>query len=799
MKHRSSAHSFRRSPKRSHSNIQTRRTLATLKAHQCPAPTFSSWSQWFFSRAQCGISLSVIIFSLFGIAWKVKGAEPIENAVQQLISDADASDEAIRKAASYRLSQMRPPPKEALPALIKGLDDQEHQVWFNSITAIARIGPDAKEAIPALIEQLQKSSGGRSSRQRWYRTAFALGSIGPAGFNALKEALASDRSHVRSGAAKAIAWVGPAAEEFVPLLVEKLGDENSDVREYAAEALGSIGDSALESVMENLRAEQPDIRQAAALASQALGKTSPSIFNDLYAALEKETDSATEARFIQTLSRLRCSSPEFIATLVSRLSHDSDAIRQEVFDALLLMEPPQLTSVPPIIELLHSEHPNDQKHAVSLLGRIGPAAGAAATHLIALRSDPSDTETAQSCQSALVQIGAPSVAPLLDVINDMQNSEKQFDWAVDCLIALGEQAVPELAETLTSNKPFVRNNALQILHRIGPKAELAVPDLSRVAQSENSKERSLAIFAMAAIPAPVDTLRPLAETAIVDDNLDIRRAGATAMAALQSDARPSLPLLMKALEDADEVVAANSAKALGFIGPEAKPAVPGLQQRLNEAPLPVRLEVIRAFGGLGEAATPVLPQLIRLLSEGTPELQTAVAASLGRLGETAQEALPGIKKTLDHENAGARLAALDAFLHLENDSRSTLPILTNILFDADLSVRHLAADSLGQLGRRAQSAEPYLFGLLREPKDVTAALGALRDIRASNVELLTGVLIHNEWQVRQFAAGRLGQLGSRATNAIPELQRLTDDEHDNVSRTARFAVRSIQRAARSRR
>ncbi|MCF7762322.1 MAG: HEAT repeat domain-containing protein [Verrucomicrobia bacterium] len=726
----------------------------------------------------------------------VWAAEPSGPDIAKLLSDLTSGDKAVRRDASYKISQQRPPDREAVPALIEALDDQDDQVWFNSITALARIGPDAGDAVPALITQLEKSSTSRYSLQVWYRAAFALGSIGQPAFPALSEALAHQKPFVRSGAAKALQWVGPKADSFVPLLIHALGDEDPNVREQAAISLGAIGGPAHQPVLHTLASDRPVVRQAAALALQWLGISGEAEFTVLLDAEERETDADTRAVFLRTLSKLHCASPRFVARLVLHLEHDSETVRNEVANAFILMEPPESTSVPALGLLVENDGANIRKEAAFLLGRIGPSAAPVIPQLIKLRSSDTDAETATAVETALVQIGNAAVPALLEVVAASFASKQPSSWAADCLRALGTETVPALIGMLRSGDSDSRKAALALLKQVGTGAEAALPELQLAAKSSDSKERSLAIEAMAIIPAPAQDLFPIAEAALTADDLSVRRAGAIGMVALQKAARPALPLIIRALEDEDAIVASNAARAIGLMGPAAELAFEPLQNRLQNGPLPVRLEVVRALGMMGEVSKPVLPDLLQILAEGPKELQTAVSESLGNLGTAGREALPELRNILDLGTPSARFAALDAYLRLEQDARETFPVLTNRLADSDTAVRHLALDSLGDLGRRAQPAEPHLFGLLNSPEDRTQALGVLRSIRTSDVELLTGALTNEDWLVRQFAADRLSQLGARSTSAIPELQKLRDDKEDSVRRAARAAVQNIQEAAR---
>ena len=98
----------------------------------------------------------------------------------------------------------------AVPALIRGLEDEDDWVRQVSAHALGEIGPPAREAVPALLR------------------------------------LATDDSRYEEAvAARALGRIGDRAEEVVPVLVEMLEEHGGYfTRAQAAEALGRFGDRA---------------------------------------------------------------------------------------------------------------------------------------------------------------------------------------------------------------------------------------------------------------------------------------------------------------------------------------------------------------------------------------------------------------------------------------------------------------------------------------------------------------------------------------------------------------------------
>ena len=340
-------------------------------------------------------------------SFSLHAAESDTSTLDEFIRQMSSEDKVERRDASYRLSQMGPEAQKAVPVLIKALEDRDDQIWFNAITALARIGPGAKEAVPALIEQLERASRGRYRERAQYRTAFALGSIGPAALPALQNALAHERSNVREGAARALTWIGPDAGPLVPDLVKSLGDDDEDVRATIAEALGAIGQEVLEPVLKTLRDEsaRTETRMAAAHALGWMQNPPIERMDSLLSAYEAEKDNSVRASLILTLDKWRCEPARLLPILTAALRSDEDILREAGMDALILMEPPSTTSVPALVKLLDSENQVLCGRAARVLGAIGPEAKDAAAPLEKLAQDQSlPEETRQACRDALSAI-----------------------------------------------------------------------------------------------------------------------------------------------------------------------------------------------------------------------------------------------------------------------------------------------------------------------------------------------------------------------------------------------------------
>jgi HEAT repeat protein len=84
------------------------------------------------------------------------------------------------------------------------------------------------------------------------------------------------------------------------------------------------------------------------------------------------------------------------------------------------------------------------------------------------------------------------------------------ETAVDSLVRIGRPAVPRLVQSLRHPQAEVREEAAQLLARIGPDAEQAVPALVAALQDRHAEVQKAAARALGQIgPAAVEAVEPL--------------------------------------------------------------------------------------------------------------------------------------------------------------------------------------------------------------------------------------------------------------------------------------------------
>ena len=172
--------------------------------------------------------------------------EPLIDALRHAPQPGETTDEPIRLNAANALSAIGSP---AVPALISLLNDDSP--WWVRATAadtLGDVGEPSTDAVPALLRALEDES-------EWVRrnAANALGTIG-AGGDALIVALRDAHPLVRCAAVSALVRMCSGDEYGVPgmgngtdaavrgLAAVMCEDEYTIVREYAVAALEQISD-----------------------------------------------------------------------------------------------------------------------------------------------------------------------------------------------------------------------------------------------------------------------------------------------------------------------------------------------------------------------------------------------------------------------------------------------------------------------------------------------------------------------------------------------------------------------------
>lgn len=756
------------------------------------------WS-WRCSRTLlAGAAMGVVLLGGNGISTIAQPVQTVlpqnEANFPQLVENLRNGDATQRREAALQLSRMGRGAKFAVPALIAALDDSESQVWFQAVTALSRIGPDAREAVPALIRDLNR--GGRYQRQRWYRSAHALGQIGVAALPDLLEALESQNTRIRSGAAKAITWIHPHSPKAIDALINCLHDEESEVCENAAEAIGKIGPPALPSLESVLLTKTSwRAKSGAAHAAYWMGEQAAPLAPLMAAWLDAEPPAEFVVQALPALIRMNAAPHRILAPMLDALLSENEDVHHAAVNALLLMhEEPQLV-VTALNQMVSWGNLHAARRAAYVLGRMGePAAAAIPMIITRIRSTKAASAAREDLTQALERLGAPAVEALLNEIAGLPLDRATRDhWAVECLVHIGSTAQAALVSALQEPNPSIRQAALIGLENLGS-ADVATQNAVAGCLKEASVGlRTHAMATALAVGVPTPRLVVAVEEGLRASDPHLRLAAAKSAAQRESLAQAVIPRLVETLADPNLQVRLHALKALGVGADKAHAAIPPvirlLQATFSED---IALAAVESLGKMGREAEAAVPAILARLPAAPPKLRGAIYSAIVAIHPQYPQIRTTILKGLQESNDQARLHAFQAAQRIHWPEDRQFSLAQTGLHDAMPAIQIEAADWIARLGPVAHSAADSLFPLLDNPDTRDAAMGALRRIQADQIELFVASLNHPEAAVRLFACESLGALGVKAKEAVPALQRCRqEDDYGFVRRQAAQAIRRI--------
>ena len=188
--------------------------------------------------------------------------DPLPALVRALRSQSQAD----RVRAAKDLGRLGWLAREALPALVGALHDDDAKVRESAAQAVGLMGP---EALPTLVGMLAHDDKYVRRHAVW-----ALGKLGPLARPALSDLCQSLKDadpRTASGAAQSLGGLGADGAEAVPALAEAMRGTNIVLCRLASKALSQIGPPALATLIAHLQHADPFVRGESALAIGWMG------------------------------------------------------------------------------------------------------------------------------------------------------------------------------------------------------------------------------------------------------------------------------------------------------------------------------------------------------------------------------------------------------------------------------------------------------------------------------------------------------------------------------------------------
>ena len=540
-----------------------------------------------------------------------------------------------------------------------------------------------------------------------------------------------------------LAALGQQGKEALPRLVNFLADTDSRTRWHAARAIGLIGEDSISAIPALVK---------------LLGDTDPIVVTQAAAAIAmvKADDGRTD-----TPSQDAAVYAAAVQPLMKTAVHGDPRARRAAMNALQRLVPDPATLAPLFCDQLADSEPAVVMPALHTLADMDAAA---MPFLLEALKEPKSRYWATVALAEIGPEAAAAVEPLAQLAADGELDERmQATLTLAAIGAPAAAAVPALVTSLECNEELLRNAAAFALGKIGSPA--ADAPLEKAAADPNPFFAAIAAWGRAQIhpqdaalvTAAVQKLRQGLES----DTENVRKASVSGLSDLAelTDEPVRAELVgefVSLLHDTDVGVGTAAGAALVRLKGVAVDAV-----RATLADAGTRLKALEVLAAIGPAAQAAVPELAALLADADPMVRSEAAVALASIGAEAAPAVPALEKMLGD--------------------------------DAPMDVRYATAFALGRIGPAAKPAVPRLLELVKSSDEIMATVATWATLKIepqdatlvdSAIPLLRKALRGANDMARLEAAVALGDIGPRASSAIPILELVSEEDSSRQVRAA---------------
>lgn len=515
------------------------------------------------------------------------------------------------------------------------------------------------------------------------------------------------------------------------------------------------------------------------------------------AQLISEAGSGDEASRIRAIDRIaeHYNKTSAVEVLTKLLTDTSGGVRAHAAHALGKIGSPAKASVEPLSALFRDADPSVRRQAIQAIQAIHPGQQVMIPLLVKMLED-ADPGVRLRILDAVADSGTAAIPGLIAALEN----EKADYWATLVLRSMGpaaKEAVPALTKNLKSPQHELRRETALTLGAIGEAAASAGPQLVNALEDPWTREAAtFALGQIGSLPAgaeekikaqtagtdkflatisywtlarihPEDkSLQREATERIVERIKDadpmVRVAAARALAALPPAREISLPIIEKALEGTDEETCHHALDALAALGPAAVPRLIDALKHKN-----LQQQVSYVLGQLGPQAEQATGPLTQLVTDADPRVAAEAAIALGKIGPAAKSAVPALIAAMESKDTQHIHAIVFALGSIGPSAIKADPKLTELRKSTDRSIASISAWAITQL----------------HPKSPEAVAQALPYLLAGLADTIP--------ESRQASAEQLGSLGHLAKNAVPALEKATQDSSPSVRSAAANSLRLV--------
>lgn len=262
-----------------------------------------------------------------------------------------------------------------------------------------------------------------------------------------------------------------------------------------------------------------------------------------------------------------------------------------------------------------------------------------------------------------------------------------------------------------------------------------------------------------------------------------------------------VPTLIELLKDDDPSTRIVAAEQLGHIGPAARSAVPQLlSQAMQDGSQHANTTTATALRWIDlSAARRVMTHFVPKLHDPDVQQRRTACAVIGSLGPIAKPAVPALLAAGHDPDALLRRNVLTALASIGIPSLPIGTALLDGLRDSSSLVRQTAVAQFAFTVPLSADAVAALTPILNDQDKGIAhlartALDKPRAGDASHIESLGMMLGHAS--ARDYALHQLAQLGPAASDALPPVLALLEDEHPLIRYLAAETLGGMGAAAK---
>ncbi|MBI2479826.1 MAG: HEAT repeat domain-containing protein, partial [Planctomycetia bacterium] len=176
-------------------------------------------------------------------------AQEAARSLDELLAALEASSDEERAEAAATIAKLG---KDAVPTLVKMLDDPSPDARASAALGLGQIGIDDEAVIAALLIRLDDAQLRSDDVPVWAFAARALGQLGPKSVPRLIAKLSADNRTGRRAAAVALHDIKPPPKNAVPALITMLIENEPETRIAAMYAILGLDPKPAASAMPSL-------------------------------------------------------------------------------------------------------------------------------------------------------------------------------------------------------------------------------------------------------------------------------------------------------------------------------------------------------------------------------------------------------------------------------------------------------------------------------------------------------------------------------------------------------------------